>query len=156
MPTPIDGRGHDPSPIDPKPQPNPAPAPPDVKSLRDVVKIMVAVIVWFVTTDANRALMATVDYAKLAAHGTVFHLPLLPSVAIAGGTIGLLQGFILAIKALVFFWVGPTFFDALLPVLTSAAKFPMQFVSDIRHAWVVGRRDDQGTGTKTSTGDDKK
>jgi hypothetical protein len=137
--------------------PNPTPAPPDLKSLRDVIKILVAVIVWFVTTDANKALMAVVDYAKVAQHVPIWHLPFLPSVAILGGAIGLLQGVILAVKALVFFWVGPTFFTALIPILTAAAKFPTQFVSDIRRAWAVGRRDDptDNSGSSATTGDDK-
>jgi hypothetical protein len=129
--------------VDPKPSPPTPPVPP-LTSSKDAVKVFIGVLLWFVTLDANRALVATVDFAKLATHPLVVHSPWflpLPSVAFVGGSVGLLQGLILGIQALVFFWVGPTFFVALGPVLSSAVRTPLQVVAEIRRAWFSKKND---------------
>jgi hypothetical protein len=103
----------------------------------DNLKIFFVVVIWYVTTDANRALIAHVDYTKLAVHPPIYDFGILGSVILIGGFVGLIQGVILAIKALVFFWAGPSFFELLTPVLTAAAKFPTEFVANLRRAWMI-------------------
>jgi len=59
-----------------------------------------------------------------------------------GLTLGIIDGIIMGVKGLVFVWVGPTFFDALSPVLNSIAKYPVNFVAALRNAWNKGAHDE--------------
>jgi hypothetical protein len=132
--------------------PKPTPTPPTLSGWRDALKILVAVVIWYAMTDANHALTAAVDYSKLSGslfitvpflHRMILFSPL-HSVTLIGGAIGILQGLIIGVKALVFLWVGPAFFEAAGPVLTAALKVPTRFVADMRRAWTGKPRDDKG------------
>ncbi len=126
----------------PPPPPPPTPLPPlELKTVWDVAKIVIFVVVWYVTSDANRALTAYVDYAKIAADahsiaGASWH----------GASIGILQGLIMSVQALVVIWASPTMFIYLGPVLTAALQTPIKLVAEFRRA----------LSPKTSDGGDKK
>jgi hypothetical protein len=113
---------------------------PTIKTWQDVLKIMVAVTVWFATTDAVSALREAARYVELSKVMSLLHFPLgsLPNTVTWGLTIGAVHGLILGVKALVFIWVGPTFFEYLYPVFVAASRFSARAVNDVRRAWVMG------------------
>jgi hypothetical protein len=115
------------------------PNPPTANTFRDVLKIMIAFIIWYAMTDANHALMGVVDFANLP----IISQDAQPIVnaTVVGLLIGVLQGIILGIKAIVFLKVGPTFFEYLAPVVNSFLKIPLTFIGNLRKAW----RGDTGT-----------
>lgn len=110
--------------------PLPMPLPPiQLETIWDVAKIVLVVVVFYITRDANNALNAAVDYSKLAAaHQS------LCSISWHGAMIGLLQGMIMAVQALVIIWGSPTLFTYLGPVLNAFMKTPIKIVADFRRA----------------------
>jgi hypothetical protein len=145
---------------------------PTVKTWRDVLKILVAVTVWFATTDAAAALREASRYVDLGKVISLLHLPLgsVPNVVLWGFVLGLAHGLILGIKALAFIWVGPTFFEFLYPVFVAASRISARVVTDVRTAWrdrvgplppvppidpppVLHTTDGGGTDTGTGTGE---
>jgi hypothetical protein len=117
--------------------PNPLPAPPPVppRTLLDAVKILLAVVVWYAMTGASTLLSAGIEHHN--------------SLTLTSGVIGcilalyLAKGLAVGIKALDFFWAGPSFFEALSPVITTASRIGSNFVSDFRRAW--NSRSDDGS-----------
>ncbi|MBX9687059.1 MAG: hypothetical protein K2X27_10180 [Candidatus Obscuribacterales bacterium] len=123
----------------PNPPPNPLPPIP-IATLFDIARIVIFVTVWYITTDANNALSASVDYYKMAVPGST-----LLGLSWAGAQIGLLQGLIISAKALVTIWAGPTLFNYLGPVLTSAFRTPINLLIEFRQAWLKPRKKDDNT-----------
>jgi hypothetical protein len=103
-----------------------------------VLKIIVAVTFWFTTTDAAASLRDASRYVDLGRAISLLHLPLggVPNIVMWGLSLGVVHGFILSIKALVFVWVGPTFFEYLYPVFVAASRISARVVTDARRAWV--------------------
>lgn len=151
---PSDGRDTT-GPLPPGP---PGPLPPvELKTVWDLAKIVLFVVVWYISVDANRALQAAVDYTRVAQTAIpmdwpIFGNSILPQVTWEGAKIGLLQGLIVAVQALVTVWAGPTLFTYLGPVLTSAFMVPIKLVAEFRRAWKGAATD----GSKDSTDDKKK
>jgi hypothetical protein len=108
---------------------------PTVKSWQDIAKILAAVTIWFATSDAAAALREAARYTELGRTIPLFHLTGIPNVVLWGSLLGLCHGFILAIKALVFIWVGPTFFEYLYPVFVAASRISARVANDLRIAW---------------------
>lgn len=132
------------------PPPEPPLPPIHLSTIRDVLKIVIFVTVWYIAADANRALIAAVDYAKLAgASGIGGDISLLPGVTWLGARIGLLQGLIMSAQALVTIWAGPTVFTYLGPVLTAAFKTPIALIAELRRAWSA-KADDKKGGSEDS------
>jgi len=123
------------------PAPLPAPPPVDVKTLTDVVKVLVALVVWYLMTGASDILAKIIE-----SHSA---LPLTASVI--GSVMGLyiLQGIVVGIKAVDFFWAGPSFFEALAPVMAVVSRIGSNFVSDFKRAWST-HSDDDSTGSNKS------
>ena len=124
----------------PGPGPGPGPLPPfppnvELKTLWDVAKILIAVLVWYITADANKALIAAIDYSKLSQLGSVWGIGPVPSAAAWGGYYGIMQGLIQGVRVLVFFWAGPAFFLYLGPVLNMAFAPIIKAVQGFRQAW---------------------
>lgn len=124
----------------PGPGPGPGPLPPfppnvELKTLWDVAKILIAVLVWYITADANKAFMAAMDYSKLSQLGSVFGWGPVPSAAAWGAYYGIFQGIIQGVRVLVFFWAGPAFFLYLGPVLSMAFAPIIKAVQGFRLAW---------------------
>ena len=123
-------------------------APNRAQRVCELLKIMLAMIVWLAMTDANHALTAAVDYSKLRAVAGMliqvpalhfsYYLPAIALSALAGLKIGFLQGALVSIKALIFLWIGPSMFKALGPVMSAALKIPTRIVADLRRAWSAG------------------
>lgn len=113
------------------------PSPPTVelKTIWDVVKILIAVTIWYITADANKALIAAVEYGKLSQLPAFWGLPHPFSATAWGGWFGLWQGLIQSVRVVVFFWAGPAFFLYLGPVLNAAFAGPLQIVKNFRVAW---------------------
>lgn len=113
---------------------------PTVKTWKDVFKIMVAVTVWFATTDAVAALREAAKYVELSKLISLLSFPLgsVPNTVTWGLAIGVVHGLILGVKALVFIWVGPTFFEYLYPVFVAASRISARVVNDVRRAWIMG------------------
>jgi hypothetical protein len=114
------------TPIPPIP-PGPVPIPFD--TIWDMAKIVIFVVVWYATSDANHALTAAVDYAKLPGPTST-----LTGVSWMGAKIGILQGLIMAVQALAIIWASPTLFIYLGPVLSSAFRTPIRLVAEFRRA----------------------
>jgi hypothetical protein len=119
-----------------------------LKTVWDVAKIVIFVTVWYITSDANHALTAAVDYAKVAGASHS-----LPHASWLGARIGLLQGLIMSVQALAIIWASPTLFAYLGPVLTAALDTPIKLVAKLRRA--IGSRNKPGDDSDDD-GDDKK
>jgi len=120
---------NDPPPLPPSTPLPPIPAPPspiELKTIWDIGKIVAFVVLWYITSDANKALDASVDYTKLV--GTTC------GVTWMGAKFGLLQGLIMSVQALAIIWASPTLFIYLGPVLTSAFRTPLRLVADFKRA----------------------
>ncbi len=122
------------------PGPGPGPLPPfppnvELKTLWDVAKILIAIMVWYITADANKAFMAVMDYSKLSQLGSVWGMGPIPSATAWGAYYGVLQGFIQGIRVLVFFWAGPALFLYLGPVLSYAFAPIIKLVQGFKAAW---------------------
>lgn len=137
-------------PIPPLP---PTPIPPiELNTIWDVAKIVIFVTVWYITSDANHALTAAVDYSKVAAGSSS-----LVNASWNGATIGVLQGLIMSVQALAIIWASPTLFAYLGPVLTAAFRTPIKLLAELRRA--IGSRSKPGDGNDKDCdydGDDKK
>lgn len=122
----------------------PTPIPPiKLNTIWDVCKVIIFVMVWYITTDANRALVAAVDYMKLVeplGHG----IAILPQASWLGAQVGFIQGAIMAAQTLVTIWAGPTVFTYLGPVLMSAFRAPINLVLEFRRAWNAKPRKKDG------------
>lgn len=144
------------------PFPVPPTPPIELKTVYDLLKIVAFVVVWYVATDANRALSGAVNFDKLAETTQAVECPffgtsVLPAVTWTGAKIGLLQGLIVAVQALVTVWAGPTLFVYLGPVLTSAFMVPIKLLGDIRKAWNGSTTDPKkGDGDHTGNKDKDK
>ncbi|MBX9690201.1 MAG: hypothetical protein K2X27_26045 [Candidatus Obscuribacterales bacterium] len=136
-------REGEPSPTTPNTPPTPPfppipPIPPiKIETLFDLAKIVLVVVIWYITTNANSALMAGVDYGKIAESSSS-----LLSASFKGAMIGLLQGLILSVQALITIWASPTLFLYLGPVLTAALKTPIKLVAEFRSALSPRKGDD--------------
>lgn len=133
---------------EPSPSPNTPPLPPvpptpipqiPLDTLWDVAKIVIFVMLWYITTDANRALSAAVDYGKLAESGKS-----LLGISWSGALIGILQGAIMSVQALAVIWASPTLFVYLGPVLSAALKTPIKLVAEFRNALQPRSKDGSG------------
>ncbi len=129
----------EPTPSGPLP-PLPPQTPIELRTLFDIAKIVIFVVIWYVAVDANRALQGAVDFAKLSetakpADTWFFGVSTIPAVTWLGAKIGLLQGLIVAVQALVTVWAGPTLFLYLGPVLTTAFQVPIKLLGDFSRAW---------------------
>ena len=147
-------REGEPNPRIPSPTPVPPPTPlPQVplETIWDVAKIVIFVLVWYVTNDANKALIAYVDYGKLAADSHS-----LLGVSWQGACVGVLQGLIMSVQALVVIWGSPTLFIYLGPVLTAAFKTPIKIVAEFRRALNPKTDDGDKGGTTSATTSDSK
>jgi hypothetical protein len=123
--------------------PAPLPAPPtvDLKTIGDVVRVLVALVVWYLMTGTSEILGKIIE--------THSHAPLTFSVVVCVMGLYVLQGIALGIKALDFFWAGPSFFEALAPVMALASRIGSNFVADFTRAWRTSRgdnKDDTGSG----------
>lgn len=146
-----EGKARDtfPSPT-PVPPPTPLPQFP-LDTIWDVAKIVIFVLVWYVTNDANRALIAYVDYGKLATASSS-----LIGASWQGAMVGVLQGLIMSVQALAVIWASPTLFLYLGPVLTAAFKTPIKIVAEFRRALNPKTDDgsDKGGEKRSTTGGD--
>ena len=146
--------------VEPRPGPGPGPLPPfppnvELKTLWDVAKILIAVLIWYVTADANKALVMAVDYSKLSQAGSFLGLGPVASATAWGAYYGILQGLIQGVRVLVFFWAGPAFFLYLGPVLNAAFAPVIRAVQSFRVAWMGGSEEKDPRNKKDPT-DDKK
>ncbi len=128
---------HQPTPTQYIPPPSP-PIPPGgpfplpqipLETVWDVARIVIFVLTWYVTNDANKALVHYVDYSQMAADSNS-----LMGASWQGASIGLLQGMIMSVQALAIIWASPTLFLYLGPVLSAALKTPIQLVAEFRRA----------------------
>ena len=144
------------SPAAPGPLPPPPPAV-ELKTIWDVLKILIAVLVWYITADANKALIAAIDYSKLSQLGPVWGMSTVPSAAAWGAWFGVMQGMIQGVRVLVFFWAGPAFFIYLGPVLTAAFAPAIKLVQGLSLAWSGKAVDDskEPNNKKAPPDDDK-
>jgi hypothetical protein len=136
-------------PVPPSTPPDPPIPPIQLNTIWDAAKIVTFVLVWYITSDANHALTANVDYAKLSAAGST-----LCGISWAGAKIGILQGLIMSVQALAVIWASPSLFTALGPVLQAAFRTPIKIVAEFRRALQPkskdGDGDDDGEGKKKS------
>jgi len=100
-----------------------------LETVWDVAKIVIFVLTWYITNDANKALIHYVDYNQMAADSSS-----LMSASWQGASIGILQGMIMSVQALAIIWASPTLFFYLGPVLSAALKTPIQLVAEFRRA----------------------
>lgn len=110
--------------------PGPLPLPQiPLETVWDVAKIVIFVLTWYITNDANKALIHYVDYSRMAADSNS-----LIGASWSGASIGMLQGLIMSVQALAIIWASPTLFLYLGPVLSAALKTPIQLVAEFRRA----------------------
>ncbi len=130
------------SPLPPLP---PVPLPPiKLETIADVCKIVFFVVIWYVTSDANHALTASVDYSAIAStHNSLW------GASWHGASIGFLQGCIMAVQGLAVIWASPTLFAYLGPVLSAALATPIKLVADFRRALHPRSGDDDPDKKKT-------
>lgn len=127
--------------IDPRPLPTPPPVPP--RTLLDAAKILIAVVVWYAMTGAATLLSTGIEHKG--------HIsPLTWSVIGCIVALYLFKGLAIGIKAVDFFWAGPSFFEALSPVVAQVTRISSNFVSDFRRAW-NSHSDDDSNGTNGAT-----
>ena len=114
-----------PPPPNPPQEQNPAPRDPDpppgpvrVKTWRDAVKILFAVLVWVSTTDLARQVTTLADRGKLPDTIHLFNLHGFSNEILWVLVFANTHGVLLGLKALVLFWMGPEFFQYLYPVFT--------------------------------------
>lgn len=134
--------------------PTPTPLPPPLYSLWDVFKIVVFVMVWYITTDANKALVAAVDYGRLVGN-LGGNIDVLPYASWLGAKVGIMQGAIMTAKALVTIWAGPTILTYLGPVIMAGFRAPIELVLEFRQAWNAKPRDKKDDGTDKDPKDPK-
>ncbi len=96
---------------------------------------MIAVTAWFTTSDAASALREAARYTELGKAISLLHLTGVPNIVLWGTLLGVIHGFILAIKAVVFIWAGPAFFEFLYPVFVAASRISARVATDLRKAW---------------------
>ena len=146
-------REGEPSPNIPPPSPPVPPSSPlppiPLDTIWDVAKIVIFVVVWYITNDANKALCAHTDYAKIATDSQT-----LIGVTWHGASIGLLQGLIMSAQALAIIWASPTLFLYLGPVLSAALKTPIKLVAEFRRA--MNPKSSDGDGNKPDDSEKKK
>src|SRR5262249_23969492 len=127
------------------------PDPNQALTWKSALTVVAAVVIWYAATDAQAAFKASFDFAHLGDVRAIIHGPSTGGylglyqfvTAIYHGLgLGIMDGIIMGVKGLVFVWVGPTFFDALSPVLNSIAKYPVNFVASRRNAWSKGAHDE--------------
>lgn len=138
----IKAREGEPNPGTPNPPIPPTPLPPiPLNTIWDLFKIVAFVMLWYITTDANKALVAAVNYDELARQGGS-----LLGVSFRGATVGILQGLIMSVQALAIIWASPTMFVYLGPVLTAAFKTPLKIIADFRQALKPRNKDGENSG----------
>lgn len=136
-----EGEPHPGAPGQPNPNPHPTPLPPPIKleTVMDVLKIVAFVMLWYICSDANKALVAAVDYDRMAAGGgSLIYL------SFQGAMIGVLQGLIMSVQALALIWASPTLFIYLGPVLTAFMKTPLKLIAEFRQALKPRNKDGSG------------
>lgn len=123
--------------------PGPLPPPP-LNTFWDIAKIVIFVMVWYIASDANKALVAAVDYGKLVEAVSGTGVSGLIQVSWLGAKVGIVQGILITAQALVTIWAGPTVFAYLGPVLVAAFRTPIALLIEFRNAWKAQPRDKRG------------